>query len=299
MWVVRAEQHPVGAVQIAEHREIVLVVGRDPHVFAQLLGWVGLERGGPLRVRLLEVGVQVGHPRRAGLDRGDTQAQVAREHATAYQRADRVVDRAMTSKQTRERVVTKRLHLAAHAPVGRITVVAHVARVVRDDDARFGGTRPEAVVHRVGRRAREVGAAHRTGSHHHDLGAVREHPLDFPFGLLRVGEREIRRGVEPLLVVERPVVVHPLVERVERDVRGIGIVHERLLHADAERREEEGRLDVLLVELRDTRRGIAIAGIDRFEITEHGADVVAGALAAEVLVEPRPAAPRDRTTGSG
>ncbi len=42
---------------------------------------------------------------------------------------------------------------------------------------------------------------------------------------------------------------------------------------------------MLLVELRQARLRIAVTGVDRFEVAERGANVVTGALAAEVLVE--------------
>ena len=42
----------------------------------------------------------------------------------------------------------------------------------------------------------------------------------------------------------------------------------------------------------DARLGLAVRGVDRLELAERGADVVAGLLAAEVVVEA--AGPRDR-----
>ena len=104
-------------------------------------------------------------------------------------------------------------------------------------------------------------------------------------GAVRIEERDVRRGEDAVRVVELPVVEHPRVEGVERRVRGLGIVDERLLHADAERGEQEAAFDPLLVHQRDPRRGLAVRRVDRLELAERGANVVAGALAAEVLVE--------------
>ena len=65
----------------------------------------------------------------------------------------------------------------------------------------------------------------------------------------------------------------------------VGIVQQRLFHADAERREQERAREALLVHQRDARVGMTVRGIDRLERAERLADVVAGDLAAEVLVE--------------
>ena len=58
-------------------------------------------------------------------------------------------------------------------------------------------------------------------------------------------QADVRRREDPLAVVERPVVVHPLVERVEHRVQRVGIVQQRLFDADAERREQEATREVL------------------------------------------------------
>ena len=116
---------------------------------------------------------------------------------------------------------------------------------------------------------------------------------------LRVLEADVRRRVDAILVVERPVVVHPLVERVEDVVQRRGIVQERLFDADAERREHEATLQPLLVHQLEACLRLAVRGIDRLELAERVADGVAGALAAEVLVEHSRAWPPDRTSGSG
>ena len=65
----------------------------------------------------------------------------------------------------------------------------------------------------------------------------------------------------------------------------VGVVQQRFFDAHAERREQEASLHPLRVHERDARGRIAVRGVDRFQLPERGADVVAGPLAAEVLVE--------------
>ena len=80
-----------------------------------------------------------------------------------------------------------------------------------------------------------------------------ERVLDLGLGPSRVLQADVRRREDPLAVVERPVVVHPLVERVEHRVQRVGIVEQRLLHADAERREQEAAGEALRVHELDAR----------------------------------------------
>ena len=72
----------------------------------------------------------------------------------------------------------------------------------------------------------------------------------------------------------------------------LDVVDERLLHADAEGREQEAAFEPLPVHHLDARLRMPVRRADRLELAERGADVVAGALAAEVLVEA--SRPRDR-----
>ncbi len=65
----------------------------------------------------------------------------------------------------------------------------------------------------------------------------------------------------------------------------VGIVQQRLLDADAERGEQEARLDALRVHQLRPGFGLAVRGVDRLELAERGTDVVAGLLASEVVVE--------------
>ena len=97
-------------------------------------------------------------------------------------------------------------------------------------------------------------------------------------GQRRVGEGDHRRGVEPAVApVEAPVVVEPAVERLERGVQRGHVAPQRLLHADAERREQQGAVQPLLVEQPHPGVAVAVAGVlgDRVEVAEHRLEVEA------------------------
>ena len=148
--VVRAEDHAVRAELVAELREVVLVVRRDPHVVAHLLHRVHpVVRNRHLAERLLQRAQQERNPVRAALDRRDAQVRVPGEHAVAHERGDRVVDRPVTAGHGAERVVAERLEVAAGTPLVGVAAVARVAGVVGGEDAGLGEARPHRVVDRV------------------------------------------------------------------------------------------------------------------------------------------------------
>ena len=145
--------------------------------------------------------------------------------------------------------------------------------------------RPETVVDPVARRARESGAADWSGPHHDHASATFEDPLKFLHRALRILKIEVGSGIQPVVVVERPVVVHPFVECVKRHVRRLDITDQCFFHADTQGGKDQCRLDVLRVEHGYTRDRIAVTGIDWFKFSERGANIVARAFAAEVIVE--------------
>ena len=120
----------------------------------------------------------------------------------------------------------------------------------------------------------------------HDAGAAVEHPLQLGHGLVDVGEREVGRGEDPLLVVEAPVLVEPAVERAERGTRRGKVVAQRLFHADTERGEEQRAVDALLVHHLQPDVAVAVGGVGRFEVAEQLDDARAALVVpAEVLLE--------------
>ena len=110
-------------------------------------------------------------------------------------------------------------------------------------------------------------------------------------------------GVEPAVAaVEAPVVVEPLVERIEGGVQRGEVVLEGLLHADAERREQQRTVHALLVEQLQPGVAVAVAGVlaDRVEVAEHRLQVDALVVAApEVVLEAAGRWRSGRTSGSG
>ena len=58
------------------------------------------------------------------------------------------------------------------------------------------------------------------GPHEDRLGAALDHPLELLDRLVDDRQRDHRGGEDPVLEVERPLLVHPLVERVDDDVGG-------------------------------------------------------------------------------
>ena len=106
---------------------------------------------------------------------------------------------------------------------------------------------PEGVELRKGERARSLEAGHGGGTDEDHPSAPRQHPLQLLDGLLDDRQGDDRRREDPSLVVERPVLVHPLVEGVDDGVGGLGVVAEALLDQAGQRRPQEDAVDALLV----------------------------------------------------
>ena len=85
------------------------------------------------------------------------------------------------------------------------------------------------------------------GPYEDGLGATLEHPCELLERLLHDRERDDRRREDAVLVVERPFLVHPLVQRVDGRVRQFGIVPHALLEQAGERGEHERAVDPQLV----------------------------------------------------
>ena len=75
-----------------------------------------------------------------------------------------------------------------------------------------------------------------------------------------IGRRDDRRGEDPVLVVERPLLVDPLVERVDHGVGQLGVVPQALLEQAGQRREHQGPVDAQLVHQLEAGAGLAERG---------------------------------------
>ena len=122
-------------------------------------------------------------------------------------------------------------------------------------------------------------------AHHDDACALVECPLELFDGPAHVGERDVGRREDAVLVVEAPVFFEPTVEGAERDPDGLGIVDEQLFVEHAEGREQPDRLETELVEHRDARVAVAVLGPDGLALGEHLDRVLALGVAAEVVVQ--------------
>ena len=87
----------------------------------------------------------------------------------------------------------------------------------------------------------------RRGAQVHDACATFGDPLELVARAAEVLERDHRRGVHRVLVLERPVLEHPFVQRVERDRDRVRILGHRLLDDAAERRPHQRAADAELL----------------------------------------------------
>jgi hypothetical protein len=134
-----------------------------------------------------------------------------------------------------------------------------------------------------------VAVGHRPGDRHEDAGTRVEDPPHLGSGQVGVGERDHRGGVDSAVApVEAPVLVEPLVEGAERGVQRGHVAPQGLLHADAERGEEQRTVHPLLVEQPQAGSAVAVGGVvvERLELAEHRLQVEAGLVAPpEVVLE--------------
>ena len=115
--------------------------------------------------------------------------------------------------------------------------------------------------------------------------ALVEGPLQLLDRPLRIGQREVGRGEDAVVVVEAPVVVQPAVERPEREAHRFGVVPQQLLVDHPERREQPATREPLIVERLQPSVAIAVLGADRLVIAQALERVDALGVAAEVVVQ--------------
>ena len=82
-------------------------------------------------------------------------------------------------------------------------------------------------------------------------------PLELGDGLVHHGQGDHRHREDPVLVVEGPVLVHPLVQGVDDHMGEVGVVLHSLLDQAGQRGEHGGALDALLVEELEPGRRLA------------------------------------------
>jgi hypothetical protein len=95
-------------------------------------------------------------------------------------------------------------------------------------------------------------------AHEDDPGAAFEHPLELGDHLLEDGQGDDGRGEDAVLVVEAPLLVQPLVDRVDGGVRQVAIVGEGVLDEVGDRREHQRALHAELIEELDSRARLTV-----------------------------------------
>ena len=162
--------------------------------------------------------------------------------------------------------------------------------------------RPERVVVGAERRPRHAPYGDRTGHHADDDGARVEDPFELGDRRVDVDEGEVRQGVDPAQVVVAPVLVEPPVEGREGGDARLGVVVERHLHPDGERRQQPGPLDVHRVHRHEPGVAVDVLGVigERLDVAQPAQERLAGAGLAQEVVGERPGlADRDRRSGWG
>ena len=282
---VAAHEDALDADDLAQRRQVVLVEGRHPHVAPERLAGVLLVGERRLAERLLQLGQQVEGPVAAQLDRRHPDVGEPVEEPAGQHRRHRVVHR-VVAEQRPKRALSERLHLGALAPVRQVAAVRAVAAVQGEGDAGLVHPRPERVIEGVGVATAARRRGDRADADEDHPGVAGEGGLQLAHGVVRVDERDVRGGEDAVPVVEAPVLVQPAVEGPEGGHERRRVVDQRLLHAHAERREEEGGLEALGVH--DLQAGVAVAvgGVDRVQLAEQvGHSGGLGVAAPEVLVE--------------
>src|SRR5262245_4286906 len=237
--VVRPEQHVVGAHRVDEGVEVVLVERVDPDVALEGLDRILVEPLGHHLVGVGEVAQERVHPVGPVLDERHLQVREPGEGAVAGEGRHGVLDGPLADRHPAEGVGLERQVLLGPGPVGLVAGVAAVGGVHGDEDPGIDHRLPERVELLEAEGAGALVAGHGSGPDQHGAGAPLHTPLQLLDGLLDDGQRDDRRGEDAALVVEGPLLVHPLVEGVDDDVGELGIVPEALLQQAGQCREHE------------------------------------------------------------
>ena len=264
---VGAEQQSLHSDEVGQLAQVLLVVGRDPHVATDRVERVLVEHRRHLVAHLVETLHQQRHPVGAVLDARDAQRGVPVEQAVEHHRPDGVVDRAVRHHELLHcRDPEEGLEALGPTPVLRQHLVAAVAQVERDGDAGLREARPHRVVRGVAEGAAVAAAVGcGRGAHAHHPHAAGDELVDLGERERRIREAHDRRRQDSALTLEAPVVFQPAVERAHaRHQRG-DVEAQRLLEPTAERGEHEGPFHVLLVEHRDAGGAVLVLRVARLD----------------------------------
>jgi hypothetical protein len=130
-----------------------------------------------------------------------------------------------------------------------------VRRVHPDRHVSVDHALPEGVELGEGEGAEPLEARDGRGPDEDDLGAALHHPLQLTDGLIDYGQRHDRSGEDPVVVVETPRLVHPLVEGMDHHVCGSRLRPQPLLQEAGERRPHQSPIEAELIHHRQTRLG--------------------------------------------
>ena len=228
-----------------------LVERVHPHAPVEHLDGVLVEEHRALVAVPLQLRVEGPDPGAGVLDRQEPELRELGRQAVPDDRCHRVDEVVLLRRQREERRVRADARVARDAhlavaeafPLVRVPGVAGVAGVHADGETEFLDPLPERV--ELGKRERlaALPRGHRRHPDEEDLGAALVDVLELLEGAIEHRERDDRRGVDGVGVHVAPVLVHPLVQRVDHRAHRVGIVGHPLLEHTGERRPQERAVD--------------------------------------------------------
>ena len=162
--------------------------------------------------------------------------------------------------------------------------VAAVGGVHRDRDVGLDAGLPERVELLEAERPAALEAGHRRRADQHGTGAALQAPFEFFERAVDDGQGDHRGGEDAVLVVERPLLVHPLVERVDDVVGHLRVVLHALLDQAGQRREHQRVVDAELVHDLQPRARLAEGGDGLHRLAQDLAVALALRAVAEVVL---------------
>ena len=209
--------------------------------------------------------LQVPDPVGAVLDAQDAQVGEARQRALADHRRERVLDLAVLEQELLQRAGLERAVGTTRLPGLEVRGEGRERRVHAHGDPRLLHARPERIELGECDRARAPQPIGRRRSNEDRLRAAFEYPLEFGDGVFEDGQRDHRGAEDPVLVVERPLVVEPRVDGMDRRVGEVGIIRHRVLDEVGDGREHERAVHAELVHQLEARARLPERGdaVDR------------------------------------